>query len=105
MSAPDFGLPEHTLQTVRSILAACPEVETALLYGSRAMGTYRPGSDIDLTLIGPGLGVRQLSDIASQLEESDIPYLVDLSLHRDIDNPGLLEHIARVGVVFYSRAQ
>lgn len=101
---PNFGLSEQTLATVRGILAAYPEVEKAILYGSRAKGNYRKGSDIDLTLIGAELDHRLLAMIAGQLEESPLPYLVDLSLKNHIDNPNLLTHIERVGVTFYERA-
>ncbi len=100
---PSFGLSDKTLATVRGILAGCAAVETAVLYGSRAKGNYKPGSDIDLTLIGPGLTHRMLASLAAELDESVIPYQVDLSIRDDIDNPNLLEHIARVGVVFYER--
>ena len=103
MSTLRFGLTDKVLRTVRDILVSCPEVETALIYGSRAMGTQHVGSDIDLTLLGPALNERHLSAISTQLDESDIPYLVDLSLHKDIDNPGLLAHIERVGRVFYAK--
>jgi hypothetical protein len=48
----EFGLSETTLSTVRAILAAHPKVESAIVYGSRAKGNYKPGSDIDLTLMG-----------------------------------------------------
>lgn len=99
----EFGLPDTTLATVRGILAACPQVETAILYGSRAKGNYKPGSDIDLTLTGCGLGYAELSRLANDLEESDIPYRVDLSLLASIDSPSLREHIERVGRVFYER--
>jgi len=99
----EFGLPDTTLATVRGILAACPQVATAILYGSRAKGNYKPGSDIDLTLTGEGLGYAELAHIANELEESDIPYRVDLSLLAAIDNPSLREHIERVGKVFYQR--
>ncbi len=98
-----FGLSELTLATVRSILADYPEIEQAILYGSRAKGTYRKGSDIDLTLVGAGLDHRLLTQIAGRLDDSSIPYQVDLSLKSGIDNPNLLAHIERVGVVFYQR--
>jgi len=100
---PAFGLPEATLRTVRQMLSKCVQVEKAILYGSRAMGTAKPGSDIDLTLLGMQLTQDHLTRLAGMLEESSIPYQVDLSLHADIDNPQLLAHIARVGVVFYQR--
>ena len=100
---PNFGLSDQTLATVRAILADYPAVEKAILYGSRAKGSYSKGSDIDLTLVGAGLNHRLLAQIAGRLEESSIPYRVDLSLKEYIDNPKLLEHIDRVGVVFYER--
>jgi predicted nucleotidyltransferase len=84
-------------------LASCPEVEKAILYGSRAKGNYRKGSDIDLTLEGEQLNHRVLSKIAGQLEESTLPYQVDLSLKNQLDNPHLMAHIERLGVVFYQR--
>lgn len=97
----EFGLPDSTLATVRQILAACPQVETAIVYGSRTKGNYKPGSDIDLTLTGDGLGYAELFRIADELEESGIPYQVDLSILAQIDNPNMLAHIERVGKVFY----
>ena len=100
---PDFGLSDQTLAVIRQILADYPAVKKAILYGSRAKGNYRKGSDIDLTLIGDGLDHRILGEIAGRLEESPIPYQVDLSLWEQIDNQNLLDHIERVGVVFYER--
>jgi len=99
----NFGLPEHTLAIVRSILADFPQVEKAILYGSRAKGNYLRGSDIDLTLLGAELDSNTLAAIARRLEESSIPYQVDLSLKAQIDNQNLLAHIDRVGVEFYAR--
>lgn len=100
-----FGLSDRTLAAVRAILADYPGIELAILYGSRAKGTYRKGSDIDLTLVGAGLDHRLLAQIAGRLEDSPIPYKVDLSLKSDIDNPNLLAHIERVGAVFYRRGE
>lgn len=102
---PSYGLSDETLATVRGILADYVEIEKAILYGSRAKGYYERGSDIDLTLIGSNLNLRLLAKIAGRLEDSTIPYQVDLSLKDQIDNPNLLEHIERVGVVFYQREQ
>lgn len=100
----DFGLPDTTLAAIRRILADFPAVERAVLYGSRAKGNYRNGSDIDLALIGDCLDLRILGEIAARLEESPIPYQVDLTLWDKIDHVKLREHIERVGVVFYRRA-
>lgn len=99
----EFGLPHTTTRTIRQILAEVPAVETAVIYGSRAKGNHRPGSDIDLTLLGQGLDLDLMGQIATQLDESPIPYQVDLSLFDHIDHAGLREHIERVGQVFYQR--
>lgn len=100
---PEFGLPDATLGTIRRILTAFPTVEKAVLYGSRANGNFRPGSDIDLTLMGADLDLELLGRIAGRLDESSIPYQVDLSLWGRLDHDALREHIEGVGVVFYER--
>lgn len=99
----EFGLPYSTIHIIRKIFAAAPAVERAVIYGSRAKGNHRPGSDIDLTLFGQGLDLNMLGKIAADLDESSIPYQVDLSLFEHIDNIGLREHIERVGQLFYQR--
>jgi len=99
----EFGLSDQTCATVRQILAAYPQIEKAVLYGSRAKGNYKNGSDIDLSLFGTALDHRLLMSVASALDDSDIPYTVDLSLFEQIENPALRGHIERVGLVFYER--
>ena len=101
MSTAEFGLPQATLETIRRILAEVPTVKRAVIYGSRAKGTHRPGSDIDLTLFGNGLDLDTLGKIATRLDESSIPYQVDLSIFELIEHEGLREHIARVGRTLY----
>jgi predicted nucleotidyltransferase len=101
----DFGLPDTTLAAIRRILADYPAVERGILYGSRAKGNYRHGSDIDLALVGDSLDYGILGEIAARLEESPIPYQVDLTLWDQIDHVKLREHIERVGVVFYQRRE
>jgi len=103
MSAHEFGLPPATLETIRRILAETPAVKKALIYGSRAKGTTRPGSDIDLTLFGEALDFDTLGQIATRLHESPIPYQVDLSIFEQIDHAGLRDRIERVGQLFYQR--
>ena len=101
MSTPEFGLPPATLDTIRRILAEVPAVKKAVIYGSRAKGTHRAGSDIDLTLFGDALDLDALGQIATRLEESPIPYQVDLSIFKLIEHAGMREHIERVGQPFY----
>ncbi len=97
------GLTDGTLAEIQAVLAKFPDVETALLYGSRAKGNHRPGSDIDLTLIGAGLTSKILGQIQSELEDGYLPYSFDLSLLNQITQPDLLDHIRREGVVLYQK--
>jgi len=99
-----FGLSDKTCATIGQILGQYPQIEKAIIYGSRAKGNYKDGSDIDLTLLGQGLDHQTLLCVGSALDESDIPYTVDVSLFDQIENLALREHIERVGKVFYSRS-
>ncbi|MCU7491014.1 MAG: nucleotidyltransferase domain-containing protein [Ignavibacteria bacterium] len=76
-------------------------VKKAILYGSRAKGNFKNGSDIDLTLEGDELELDTLLKILNELDELDLPYKIDLSIYSAISNNDLLEHINRVGITFY----
>jgi uncharacterized protein len=104
MTATRFGLPEMTVEKIGGVLAENPAVEKAILYGSRAEGNYKRGSDIDLTLVGRGLVYRDLLKILDELDDLLLPYTIDLSILQLIDHAGLLDHIQRVGVVLYERS-
>ena len=95
----DTGLSQSDIQSIQEELRRFPKVSEAILYGSRAKGTYRPGSDIDLTLKGDGLSHQDLLELA--IDDLLLPYKVDLSLHCQIDNSRLIDHITRVGKQFY----
>jgi predicted nucleotidyltransferase len=75
-----------------------------ILYGSRAKGAYRDGSDLDLTVIGDTVMQSDILKIADELDDLLLPYKIDLSLMRQIEDKALIEHIKRVGVVFYEKA-
>ena len=95
------GLPDAALTAIRQVLASHPEVESATLYGSRALGRHRPASDIDLTLIGPAISAATLAHIDADLDDLLLPWMIDLSCLASIDHPALLAHIERVGVELY----
>jgi len=100
-----FGLPSVAVGKIRGVFASHPEVEKALLYGSRAKGNYKTGSDIDLTMYGVDLNQSILLKILDELDDLLLPWMIDLSIFRQIDNVSLREHIERVGVVFYERVE
>lgn len=98
-----YGLSENSIKAIHAVLAQNPNVETAVLYGSRAKGNYREGSDIDLALTGDELDLSQMLRIAAMLDDLMIPYKVDVALLHQINNVELKDHIRRRGVVFYQK--
>jgi predicted nucleotidyltransferase len=98
-----YGLDDKTIGGMQAVLAAYPEVDKAVLYGSRAKGNYKTGSDIDLTLFGSGLSLTVLHKIENELDDLLLPYKIDLSLFEQITDPDVIDHIRRVGVVFYEK--
>jgi uncharacterized protein len=101
---PRFGLSETTVQKISAVLARHPQVKQAILYGSRAKGNYKHGSDIDLTLCGEAdLNLHVLYQIIDELDDLLLPYTIDLSLYKNITDPDVIAHIQRVGVTFYEK--
>jgi len=98
------GLSAETVAKVREVLSRFPEVEKAVLYGSRAKGSAHPGSDIDLTLFGGCLDERKIGQVDDALDDLLLPYRFDLSIFARITHPDLLDHIRRVGITLYEKA-
>ncbi|MCK9293554.1 MAG: nucleotidyltransferase domain-containing protein [Desulfobulbaceae bacterium] len=96
-----YGLKDETVEGIKGVFAKYPEVDEAILYGSRAKGNFRLGSDIDLTLKGEWLNLQLLNKISLAIDDLLLPYHVDLSIYHQIDNPDLIAHIERVGKIFY----
>ncbi|MEQ6120346.1 nucleotidyltransferase domain-containing protein [Reichenbachiella sp. MALMAid0571] len=97
------GLSSDQNNVVEAVFANYPEIEEAILYGSRAKGTHRNGSDVDLTLLGENISLTTLLGVLGALDDSSLPYIFDVSIYDKIDNPDLIEHIDRVGVSVYKR--
>ncbi len=96
-----FGLGASSLETLGHILRKFPAIEQVIIYGSRAMGTYHEGSDIDLALLGPNVSRNTILELADMLDDSFIPYKIDLLLYSSIKNAALKEHIDTFGKEFY----
>lgn len=100
-----YGLKDEVVEKLQSAFASFPEIERVTLYGSRAKGDFKPGSDIDLTLHGENLTNARLRDIAEVLDDLLLPYMIDLSLYAELDHGELRKHIERVGQRFYAKPQ
>jgi predicted nucleotidyltransferase len=97
-----YGLPQRTLNSMEKIFRNHKNIRQVVLYGSRAKGNYRNNSDIDITLkTEVGFTRQNLLRVISDFEDSDIPYLMDISIYETLDNENLKEHINRVGKVIF----
>jgi len=100
----NFGLKEKDILEITVILSKEPNVEKALIFGSRAKGVFKPGSDVDIALMGSSLTFSDISRISFQLnEETNMPWKFDVLNFNTIQEPALVEHIKRVGMVFYEK--
>ena len=98
-----FGLPDSTIEKINTVFARHPEIEEVLIYGSRAKGTYREGSNIDITLKGSVLSEELRANIFSEIDDLNTPYLFDISIFDQLSSDDLIAHINRVGQVFYRK--
>lgn len=92
-----YGLSDEDVQKIILVIEQYEEVTDVILYGSRALGTYKKGSDIDLCLKGQ-TSTLLLLNIRMKLEDLNLPYEFDVSLYERLDNPALRDHIDRVGI-------
>ena len=98
-----FGLTQRDMETLREIFCRYSDIETVIIFGSRAKGNHNPGSDIDLAIMNAGLDAATVRKANSDCEESSLPYRVDLVDYHAITHPQLREHIDRVGIPFYRK--
>lgn len=106
-SKPDrpFGINDELFVEIIQIFKEHEHIEKAILFGSRAKGTHKPGSDIDIALNGENLNLKDILSMQNRLDDLDQPYFFDLVIMSSITEDGLKQHIERVGVEIYSKAK
>ena len=98
-----LGLSKSELDEITVIFKKFPEIQEAILFGSRAMGTFKPGSDVDIALKGR-ITLQVLARLKASLEEeSSLPYLFDIADYHTIETPAFKEHVDRHGKSIYKR--
>ena len=98
-----FGLDQTTINKINSVFIKYPEIEEVIIYGSRAKGNFREGSDIDITIKGIRVTDRTRSNVWLDIDDLNTPYLFDISVFETLNSASLVEHINRVGQVFYKK--
>ena len=97
-----LGLEANVIQDIIEVISRFEKVSKVVVFGSRAKGTYKKYSDIDICLFGD-VDIFEAQKIKSTIDELNIIYEVDVVSYDTITNALLCEHIDRVGVVVYDR--
>lgn len=96
------GLSDQIILALKQLFSQAGSIEQVLLYGSRAKGSFKPYSDIDLAVFGKDLTSREFTALWSGIEDLPIIFKLDL-LHWDtLENTELKSRILRDGKLFYS---
>lgn len=98
-----YGLSDNTIAEICGVFKRHPEIEKVLVFGSRAKGCYREGSDIDLALFGDQINRNNLLDVSCDIDDLELLYNIDLVNYQDVKDKPIGFHIMRVGKEFYVR--
>lgn len=100
-----FGISDNDLKYIVSAIEKFAEIRRAVIFGSRAKGDAKPGSDIDIAIYGDKVSFDTVSRLLATLEEeSPMPYRFDIVDYTHLTHPDLKDHIDRVGITIFERA-
>jgi len=100
-----FGLSDKVVNRLKMVFAENAKVETAIIFGSRAKGNYKEGSDIDIVIKGLELNFEDRLNLMQKLDELGLPYKIDLINYYNITDLDLIDHIDRIGIMFYVKGK
>lgn len=97
-----FGLPERTVNKLIAYFQSRPNIEKVCIYGSRAKGTYRNGSDIDFAIWLTDEN-DNVACIAGELDELPTPYKYDIINYKTLTHKGMKNSIDNDGMLFFQQ--
>ena len=97
-----FGLPERTIKELLEYFKSKPEVKKVMIYGSRAKGNFKNGSDIDFAVWTDDKSAYELR-IEAELDDLETPYMFDVTDYKNLTHEGMKNSIDRDGVLFYKK--
>lgn len=100
-----YGIKDKEWEQVFAILSHFPNIQKAILFGSRAKGTNKPFSDVDIALVGNAISLNDLLNLKNEIDDLLLPYEFDFCIYKDLKNPDLISHIDRRGINIFTRCQ
>jgi predicted nucleotidyltransferase len=99
-----FGLKEEDIAYIVAALSKFDEIKKAAVFGSRAKGNYKPGSDVDIAVFGEDISFSTIAHLHFMLEEDSLmPYFFDIVDYTHLAHQELKDHIERVGITIFER--
>jgi predicted nucleotidyltransferase len=98
-----YGLKDEQIEKIKEVFRKNNKITEAILIGSRAKGNFKNGSDIDFALKGTELSLDDILSLNVSFDNLNLPYKFDILIYSKIQNPDILEHIKRVGKVFFRK--
>ncbi len=98
-----YGIEKTIWEKIFDVFVKTPSVDKVVLYGSRAKGTFKNGSDIDLAIFGDDFNLHLLRNLMDKLDDLLLPYTFDVVVYKDITNADLKLHIDRFGKIIYQK--
>jgi uncharacterized protein len=99
-----YGLKEEQAERIKKIFEEYKTIDEVIIFGSRAKGNFKAGSDIDFVLKGDNIIFEDTLSLRILLDNLNLPYTFDMLIYSKILNPDIIEHIKRAGKTFYKRA-
>ena len=99
-----FGLLDRDLKYIIKALEQHDEIEKAVIFGSRAMGNYKKGSDVDIAIVGENINSRIIYKLEDRLNKVyPLPYFFDIIQYNKLTNENLIKHIDNEGKILYTK--
>ncbi len=102
-SGAKYGLDNDAIYQIISVLTENSKINEVILFGSRAKGNFRHGSDVDLSLIGKELQLNDVLNASIAIDDLSLPYKFDIVIYDRITEKALIDHINRSGIVLFDR--
>ena len=97
----NYGIKDDYWKRLETVLVSHKNIEKVILYGSRAKGTNRMYSDVDIVLVGEKINNREYTNIIQEIDDLLLPFIFDISVYYSIKDSNLIESINRTGVIIY----
>lgn len=97
----DFGLSDAIHQDLQQVFSQFPQIEQVLIFGSRAKGNYREGSDVDLAVFASAMTDSEFTTLWARVDNLPILFKIDLIHWNTLEKETLKQKILAEGRIFY----